>query len=348
MINAYFFDGTDARRHPVALQVGPDHVAIAGDGIARREPRATTRVADAFAGSPCIVRFADGAHCEVHDPVHQEALLTLLQVRRSLVQRWEDRWATALAAVVLIVAAVFAAWRWGIPWAVESIAARVPASWEQALGKRALETLDSELLSPTRLTPERQAQAAAVFRMIRPAQARMALRLEFRYSKALRANALALPDGTIILTDDLVYLVAGTGSDIEGALAHELAGVLAHEIAHIERRHSLRKLLDASLTGTLAAVLFGDFSGVAAAAPTILLQAQYSRAMELEADADAARMLRARGIPPRHLADLLENMASSREAGNASAMPSWLRRVAGYLSTHPSTPERIERLRALP
>ena len=73
--------------------------------------------------------------------------------------------------------------------------------------------------------------------------------------------------------------------------------------------------------------------------PTALLQAKYSRDLEREADRHAMTMLAGNGIPRERLAVMLERIDSSvRESGDAGV-------IAGYLSSHPVTRERLEAIR---
>ena len=65
--------------------------------------------------------------------------------------------------------------------------------------------------------------------------------------------------------------------------------------------------------------MIGDVSALAAAAPAALLNARYSRDLEREADAYAVRALRAVGIAPTRLADMLERMETEHSrAGRES------------------------------
>lgn len=61
------------------------------------------------------------------------------------------------------------------------------------------------------------------------------------------ANAFALPDGTLVVTDELVEL-AGDNDD-------EVLAVLAHELGHIHERHGLRLLRTQGLSGEPLAVM---------------------------------------------------------------------------------------------
>lgn len=234
------------------------------------------------------------------------------------------------APVVLLVLAVLA-YIYGIPMLAGAAAARIPTSITTRLETETLAALDRQVFAPSAVPRERQQAIDKVFRALkRPAGSNASYSLVFRKSDPLGANAMALPAGTIVVTDGLVALARDD---------REMFGVLAHEAGHIERRHGLRGILQDSLIGMLLAVVIGDVSALAAAASSTLLEASYSRGLEREADAYAIEMLRANGIPRKHLADMLRRLESS--AGE-SGLPSALR----YLSTHPATDERIRQLDA--
>jgi Zn-dependent protease with chaperone function len=168
--------------------------------------------------------------------------------------------------------------------------------------------------------------------------------LHFRDGGPVGANALALPDGTIVVTDQLLALAAHD---------EEIFAVLAHELGHINRRHSLRMLIQGSIVAFVVSWYIGDVSSVAAGAPTLLLQARYSRDHEREADNYGADMLKANGISPRRLADMLtkleaahlskvEKAAEKERSPPAADKP----RISDYLASHPATRERIDALNA--
>jgi Zn-dependent protease with chaperone function len=153
------------------------------------------------------------------------------------------------------------------------------------------------------------------------------------------ANAFALPDGTIVMLDELVEL---TKDD------NEIIAVLAHERGHVERRHAMRMVLQSSVVGLVLAWYVGDVSGLLATAPAIIMQAKYSRDMEREADEYAEQTMLANGLSPcllgtildkleaAHLAKVREKHPEADAAKDSGAMD--------YLSSHPATSERMRRI----
>jgi len=244
--------------------------------------------------------------------------------------QWGDgvpAWLVAAPIVLLVLAIV--AYLYGIPLLARAAADRIPTTLAQRLESATLAALDREVFAQSAVPRDRQAAITAALRALkRPAGSSESVTLVFRKSDAIGANAMALPAGTIVVTDGLIALARDD---------REILGVLAHEAGHIDGRHSLRGILQDSLIGMLLAITLGDVSALAAAASSTLLEASYSRSLEREADAYAIEMLKANGIPLKHLADMLRRLES---AAGTSGLPSALK----YLSTHPATEERIRQL----
>lgn len=338
MIAANYFDGRSARLHPVQLATRDGGIALSGDDIARVYPAASVTMAEPFAQANTVLYFNDGARCEVAGEA-RAALAVALGYRRSRVERWQERWPAALAALVLLLALLLAAWRWGVPAVADGIALSLPPTADKALGHSTLAALESgRMLQPSRLSDERIAQVQAVLRKVLPAHPRMPVRLLVRDAPRFGANALALPDGTIVITDLMVREIIGKQDSFSEYAEAQLAGVLAHELGHVESRHSVRLLARSSLTAALSAALIGDFSVVAAGVPAILMNMQHSREMEADADNYALATLRQRGLPSGPLADLFDDSAEQEEEGQA-----W--NLQSYIGSHPLSAARSKRLR---
>lgn len=341
MTNAIYFDGRSAWPHPVGIHALDGNIVLGG-AVARRYRLDQTRMAEPFENAPTVLYFPDGARCEVSEPDARAQLAEALGYRASRVVRLQGHVAGVLASLVLLVLLIGAVTFWGIPAAAERIAAALPQEVDRTLGASGLAALEKQgLLDESRFSDERLAHLQALMRDMVPADGSIRPRLLVRDAPDIGPNALALPDGTIIITDQMVKLVIEEfGDDVESADA-ALAGILAHELGHVRLRHSTRAVTRASLTAGLSAALFGDFSAVAAGAPALLLNMEYSRENETQADSYAIERLRERGISTIPLAYLFEVLAENEE----DALPEWLREVGSYVSSHPDGIARSERLR---
>jgi len=349
MIAANYFDGRTARAHAVELAAADGLLTLRG-AVERTYAAAATRIAEPFEQAPTVLYFEDGARCEVAGAEPGRLLRDALGYRATRVVRLTRHTWAALVALVLLLALVGSAYVWGVPAAAMRIAATLPPAVDRSLGENGLKALEaSGKLRESRLSDEWQAEVHQALRRVAPPG--MRLRLLVRNSYVLGANAIALPDGTIVMTDQMVRLIAGKSGgfgqnkpaqlDGENERA-QLAGVLAHEIGHVRMRHGTRILAGSSLSAALAGTLFGDLSGVASL-PAAVARLNYSREMEAEADDYAIALLHDKGISTLPLASLLDRMAQ-RDGQAAKKESRWLR--ASFLSTHPQPEERAARLRA--
>jgi Zn-dependent protease with chaperone function len=329
-IPAGYFDGQTARRYPVILSINGGIVSVEGEGVCRQEPLSAVQVGDSLGSTPRVVKFADGAFCELVDVDDFQRLLAQHGTRQQAVSQWETSWLWVAAAVVAFFAMLFAAYRFAIPAVAEAVAYRVPAAASEMISRQVLEFLDHGLFVQTALPEARRRALSEQFSRLRRTVAANGAeyRILFRKSPALGPNALALPSGVIVVTDELVALAQDD---------REIIGVLAHEAGHVEGRHGLRQMLQSSIVGLLVAWYIGDVSTIAAAAPTVLIEAKYSRDLEREADDYAAALLRENAIEVRHLVEILRRL---EEEANEVSVPDALK----YLSSHPPTTERLERL----
>lgn len=335
MIAATYFDARTTRRQPVTLLLHKGIFAMSGDGIRRSVKVSQLIISERLEHAPRIVHLPDGGRIEIDDPQFNK-LLGKSGYRDPWVVRWQQRWMLSLCALASLLALLIAGYQWGLPWAADKIAQHVPASIEKKIGDEGLKLLDAGYMQPSKLDPVDQARLQRLFSELKqPRGEKTVYRLEFRDSK-IGPNALALPNGVIVMTDQLVMLAH---SD-QAVLA-----VLAHELGHVHRRHSLRRLMQAIGVGVMINLFIGDVSSALAAVPTLLLDQKYSRDFEREADQYAIDMMQANGIPLSPMAELFRKMkidAEDHEDGEGDEGSELL----DYFSSHPSDDERIARLKA--
>jgi Zn-dependent protease with chaperone function len=330
--SARYFDGRHSRPFDVLASVVDGRIRLAGAEIERDYALSDTRVSERLQSAPRLLTFSDGSYCEVSDHERLDAVLASTGFRDSWVVRWQNRWPYAVVALLASIAVVAAGYFYGLPKFAEVAARRISPEFEAAIGRQAVEWIDEHLFTPTELPQARRAALAAKFAAIAPRDGR-AYRLEFRKSR-IGPNAVALPGGIIVMTDELVKLAP----DDEGLL-----GVLAHELGHIEQRHFLRRVITSTVTGAVATLIAGEASGVLTAVPATLADLSYSRDMEREADRYAIELLRANQLPTEPLAQLLERLeqAHTKRTGKRERGSSW----TDYVSTHPDTEERARLIR---
>lgn len=338
MLAARYYDGRTARQHAVMLAVSDGRVTVSGEQVARNEALSDVEFSESYAGMPRTLGFRDGTYCEIDESPELAAMLEAAGVQRSWVETLQASWAVAASAVVATMAIIVAGYLWGLPVAADFAARAMPPAVARLLSQQSIRLLDEVWLVPSTLAADRQHQLSEGFARLqtKAADATPAPVLLFRSAPKIGANAFALPDGTIVLFDELVALADDDA---------QILGVLGHELGHVEHRHGLRLLIRSSLLAAFSAWWFGDASSLLAAAPVALAQARYSREFETEADDHAARLLRNAGLSPAKLAEMLEKLGAAHglkvEAREAQGEPDWL----DYLESHPAPTERVRRLR---
>lgn len=257
-----------------------------------------------------------------------------------LLYRLESNLGWIASTAVLVLAFVVLSFTHGIPWVSKQIAWHLPSQVDQYLGGEVLEALDQHWLSPSELPDETQARVLAAFQPHLEEQLRQHpernLQVKLRHSELIGANAVALPSGEIIFTDDLIELAAHDD---------ELVAILGHEIGHVAHRHSLRSIVQSSLTVWLVVSITGDISAASeltATVPALLADLAYSRDMEHEADEFALEFMQSHSLDPNHFAEIMTRLSASHRDSDEKADED---DSLGFLSTHPPTPERIKRFR---
>ena len=338
VLAASYFDGTHAGERPVELQLIGRDLLLRGDGFERRVPAAELQWPEPSRHGVRVLHLSRGGAVQCADGPAWDAWAHASGRRPGLAVRMQGSWRWVLASVAALVLLAVVLQRWGLPALAEGLVAATPLSVDIAIGEAALNSLDRLVLGPSELAPARQADLRAAFRRVVAAQPPGTVphwQLEFRSSR-IGPNALALPGGTIIMTDELVALFPGDDP--------VLMGVLAHELGHVQHRHGLRLLVQGTVLSAVAAVVFGDFSTLFAAAPAALGNASYSRDAEREADQASARMLMDAGVSPLVMLRFFEQMHRRHGETDASDDDSAWSGIS--IASHPADAERIRLFRA--
>ena len=327
---AVYYDGVTSESTSVEVTLdesGTLHVSGLAGPVAHS--LSSVRISSRLGDTTRSLSFPDGAQCETND----HAALEVLERASGrgaflrLVHTFESRWRYAVGAAVLLVGIGFAGTKWGIPILARRIADAVPPRMAYDLGRGTLEIFDRTMLKPSGLAADRRARLTSEFAGMAKYYPALPLTLKFR--RGIGPNAFALPDGTVVVTDELVELSQND---------EEVLAVLAHEIGHVHYRHSLRMALESSTVVLLLSSYLGDvtqLTTLSASLPGVYAQAHYSREHETEADTFALLYLDQSGIPHRRFADILRAMQKSVGSDPDSSMQ--------YLASHPPTAERIQR-----
>jgi Peptidase family M48 len=329
MVSASYFDGRSTRVRVVDLSVTGSDLTVSGEDIHFQVPFADVKVDERLGTAPRRLRFQDGSFCEVRDLEALETLLTLTSHRDGSVDRMQRHLKYVLFACVAFIALVLIGYKVVLPWAADHGARHLPPAVGEMLTAQTLRALDRGLLSPSTLDAERRLALTRKFHSLQlPEGGSTHSALLFRSSPQLGANAFTLPDGTIVVLDQLVTLV----DDNEHVMA-----VAAHELGHAHGHHGLQLLLRSTAVGAFWTLYIGDISQLLAAAPAAIVEAHYSQDLEREADDYGAALLVRNHLSPELMAEVLQELTQSH--GGSSG--------GGYLASHPPTEERIRHLHSL-
>lgn len=144
-------------------------------------------------------------------------------------------------------------------------------------------------------------------------------------------NAFCMPGGKIAFFSGLVDKLKITDD--------EAAMVMGHEMAHALREHARARIAKTQITGTVALLAaqllgLGQIGDLAANVGTQLLTLKYSRDDENEADLVGLELAARGGYNPEASVSLWDKMAQAAAGSGGPA----------FLSSHPSSPERMRNL----
>lgn len=248
----------------------------------------------------------------------------------------ESRLRYILPTLVIVILFGWATVAWGVPALAAVLADRIPRVAVEQLTTETLAIADRTWFEDSQLDSATRARLDDHFQPILDDHSHLDLTLLYRGGGPLGPNAVALPDGRMIMTDELVDLAEHDD---------ELAAVLLHEIGHIEHQHGLRSVIQSSILGIALVLITGDASATAEVllgAPLIINELSYSRRFEFEADDHARDYMLANNMDLTHFHNILWRL-SGEDPDNPPTDQEDPDPWARYLQTHPPTPERIER-----
>jgi Zn-dependent protease with chaperone function len=249
--------------------------------------------------------------------------------QQNKVSKLENSKSTVLICAVLVPVFLFAFFKYLIPGSAILFADYVPESIVNIASKHTLSALDNSILSDTSLNDETQNSYQNMWRdIISKIDIPTQFDIQFRQSDTMGANAFALPNGTIVITDELVKLI-GDNHDL-------LTAILLHEIGHVEHKHSMRLISEALATSIAVNYFFADLGGLVeffAGVSNTVVQNQFSRKLEWEADNYALSKLVALGMDRESFAKAMQKLAVTLP--KESKLTLWLQ-------SHPSMQSRID------
>lgn len=335
--HGHYLDGKRAQRRAAAVQLQASGLRITlDDGTQLDWPYdEIAQTQGSYAGEQVRLE-RGGEFAEVLLIEDKEFLATLHRAAPSRAGRFHNpadrpaRFRATIVAGALAAAALIAIYLYGLPALATAVTPFVPVAWEEKLGAMVVE----QIVQPAALCddPAHRKTIEGIVAKLVSTVPKNPYKFRIYVVNDPTINALAAPGGHIVVFRGLLDSTRRP---------EELAGVLAHELQHVLKRHSTKLILQHVSTGLLMSAFFGDVSGLASfgleAAQTLALL-RYSRTYETDADEEGLKMLQASGIDGTGMITFFERLS-------AQAGPE--RRLPKFLSSHPNTQERIERLKLL-
>jgi len=336
-IDGIYLDGKTSKRHIARLEVNNDHkithIHLPEQQKVLAFEQQHYKVETRLGNTPREVSFNNGQLfvCDNHDEI--DKLSSWQSSHSSNKSTWLYRLENNLKLICLSTVAtiifLYGIIIYGIPSTAKTMAHHAPQFTSQQLVS-SLDILDETVFDASKLSIERQQEITDLVAPFLSSYQDLKPKLVFR--SGMKANALALPNGVIVFTDDFVNL---TQSD------DELLAVLFHELGHLSHKHMTQRIIQDAMLTIMVVFITGDVEtfDLLTGLPTLLLDLAYSREFEIEADTYALTQLNNHNIPLQSFVDAMNNLESyylkqHKDSGNNA--------LNDFFSTHPKTETRIK------
>ena len=329
-MRARYANGRSAVLHEAECEFGPDRITILENGKTHAWEYGEVARADDNNGRITLRLKPDNGARLYLDAMHEDVLAAAApQLTRPRAQGVEGRW--TVAAVIAAAWSLAAVFLIGVPRLAEPIARVLPERYRTQIADISWSQVEAFTVHCDDADAATQIVNNVAYRLMEQSGVANRDAIWITIADADFPNAFALPDNSIIVTDELI-----------GMAEHpdELTGVLAHEIAHIEHNHIMKNVIRQIGAGIFFDVVFGGAgAGQAVAIASVNLAGlRYSRDDETDADLRGLDYLDAAAINTGGLAGLFtkfEDYAAERGGD-----------IPTLLSSHPASAERAAAARA--
>jgi Zn-dependent protease with chaperone function len=279
-------------------------------------------------GNSTLIRFPDGSSFIPDDPSLKWEWDSLSS---KLIRKITNNLKSLVLIILLTPLFLFFALFYGMPFLSSEIANRVSQDSKEVISTNLLKKLEDEYFEESKIDYLEQEKLKKEFHKnlsdlnINSDN----YRLMFYKSDIFGANAVALPDGTIVVTDQMISKLLNSPNLI--------MAILFHEVGHVEDNHGLSQIIQSLGIGLIITLIIGDAQGLSDAlvgSGFVLVQQSFSRKMEVEADIFALESLKKLEMPVEDFSNALESIMDLDEDAYSP--------YKNYLSSHPHTKKRIE------
>lgn len=331
-MHAWIYDSRSSSRLEATLHFDETTLFIESEHGSYTYDLAAVTFSPRLGNMPRSIYLPDSRVCETQENDTIDALLKHMGRDRSssLLHFLESKIRYLLAAIAITALFSYLFIVFALPLLAKETAQKLPAAMVYRLDASTLATLDKTLLKPSTLPLARQNALRDYFlHYVDTTQEWPKVRILFRSGGKVGANAFALPDGSIVFTDDLITMAKDD---------KELLSIFFHELGHVQKRHALQTVLQDTAFYLLLSSITGDVTAASSAfalLPTMLVESSYSRNMELEADDYAYEMMQRNHIEHKYFASIMTRLVQDTNESNTTIMR--------YLADHPLAQFRIDR-----
>lgn len=317
-----------SKEFPATLSIhGAQARLDAEDGSQREMGRGELNIEAPLGGAARRILLPDGTLFWTEDMAAVSTLERELGLRR--LHGFEAFRPRLIGFVALALLGAWAVWRFALPAVIWVAVAMTPQPLRDAMDDGTVQAFDRFLMEETALSKGSQDEVRDILAdLVAASDTELPeITLLFRDMPGVGPNAMALPGGTVIVTDALV-----TEFDDPDVIA----GVLGHEIGHVVDNHGLRQVYRSLGFYVLVTLIAGDTGPVLEELLLeggLILSLTYSREFEREADNHGLDLAARAGYDPAGLLQFFESLPDATETDS------------GWASTHPASGERIDAIR---
>lgn len=314
LIIGQWYSGKTSQKCNALLRVNSDGLVIIANASTKEELLRLSftdiTISSRLGNTPRYLKCPAGSVFETSENIAIDALEQKWNPSSftGLLHTLESHLSMVVVAVVFMVVFVWGMMQHGIPLSAKYIAETLPQDTLKTLASETMLMLDKTQFEPSELTATEQKELQNTFSQALAQYKELHVNVIFRHGgETIGANAFALPDGTIVFTDEIIALADNN---------NQLISVLAHEIGHVEKRHSLRSVIENSALGFGFVMLVGDASAVGEmllSLPVILTTLSYSRTHETEADVFSGKFLDANNINRQAFVNIMTHLQENAE-----------------------------------
>lgn len=280
------------------------------------------------------ITLEDGSVFATKDNDIVDELILKVIKKKNILHKFETNIMFVFISLVLAILFSFSFFKWGIPYLSKKIAYTLPLEVNNVISKNTLKIFDEYIFTPSILNDLQKKEIKSSFESkllpLVKQKDKIQYNIHFRQWKSEDkdiANAFALPNGDIILTDKFVEISKNQD---------EINAVILHEMGHIENRHSMQRLIESTFTAVLIMYISEDTSSLGdlgIGLGSLFINSNYSRSHESQADLYAFEKMLKINIEPKNFANIINRITKNSRIIEGS--------ILGYISSHPNTSIRI-------